>query len=251
MKKLLMYIGFCSLAVLTAGECPAQDSTWQDGGPSYIYIKPKKKPKRHVPYDKELKCIDCHKWNGVDAYTSATMGLKKTKTGRMPREAIEQAIIDTLKGNGNFREMYVLSTAFNNKPLGTCMEFTLDPKTLAFYASSEKQTEKLFHVAANPDVSLVYVKHRDDKHYFIDPVGVQIVGRAEQLKVGDPGFDEALDICLASVHMPGGRTLLPQQVDYIRKNQLITKIIPEKIVMAHHDFKKKGMHFKQIWEAGQ
>ncbi len=241
---------FLLFAVLCPGAvCFAQDAAWKNGGPKYIYIKPKQKPPRHMPYDKELKCIDCHTWNGVDAYTGATMTLKKSTTGRLPRGEIRKSIIEALKGNGNYREMYVLSTSFNNEPLGTCIEFTLDPETLALYGSSEKQTEKLFHIAANPSVSLVYVRSRDDRQYFIDPLGVQIVGTAVQLKAGDPDFEEALKKCLATVHLPPGVELTPEMLDKIRKNQLVTKVVPERIVITNHAFREKGLHFKQIWEA--
>jgi hypothetical protein len=49
-------------------------------------------------------------------------------------------------------------------------------------ASSKKQTEKLFHIAANPKASMVYVRARNDMNYFLDPLGVQIVGRAVHRK---------------------------------------------------------------------
>ncbi len=227
--------------------------SWKRGGPKYIYVNigDAKKPSFHMPFDEKMQCLHCHKYDKVDAYTAATMTLKKSKTGRMSQEEIKQAIMEALKGIGNYREMYVLSTSFNNKPLATCIEFTIDPKTFTFYASSEKQTEKLFHIASNPNVSMVYVKQRDDKKYFIDPLGVQIVGKAEQLKAGDPEFDEALNICLSTVHLPPGMELTPEMLERIKKNQLITKIIPERIVLANHEFRKKGLHFKQIWEAEQ
>lgn len=225
----------------------AETTEWKDGGPEYLYPKVGEKPPHHdrsYPYDKELKCMDCHKYDGVDAYTSATMTLKKSKVGRMARSEIEKAIVDALKGNGNHREMYVLSTSFNDKPLATCIEFTLDPKTLIFYASSEKQTEKLFHMAANPNVSMVYVKHRDDGKYFRDPLGVQIVGKAIQLKASDPEFIKALNFSLATIDIP----ITPELIEYIKKTQLVTKIIPERIVIANSEFRGKGFHFKQIWE---
>ena len=225
--------------------------SWEKGGPKYIYVDvgDAKKPSFHMPFDEKMQCLHCHKYDKVDAYTAATMTLKKSKTGRMPQAEIKQAIMEALKGIGNYREMYVLSTSFNNKPLATCIEFTLDPKTFTFYASSEKQTEKLFHIASNPNVSMVYVKQRDDKSYFIDPLGVQIVGKAEQFKAGDPEFEEAFQISLSTVHLPPGMELTPEMLARLRKNQLITKITPERIVLANHEFRKKGLHFKQIWEA--
>ena len=230
------------------GICCAEKVTWKDGGPDYLYPKVGEKPVHHdrsYPHDADLKCMDCHKYDDVDAYTAATMTLKKSKVGRMSRSEIEKSILAALNEYGNYREMYVLSTSFNDKPLATCIEFTLDPKTLTFYASSEKQTEKLFHMAANPNVSMVYVKHRDDGKYFKDPLGVQIVGKAVQLKASDPEFINALNFSLATIDIP----ITPELIEYIKKTQLVTKVIPERIVISNSEFKQKGFHFKQIWEA--
>lgn len=234
--------------------CRAQDAALENGGPKYLYVTPIKKSPFHMPYDETLKCIDCHTWDGVDAYTSATMALKKSVKGRLAQPVIKQAILDTLKGTGDYREMYVMATALNNEPVATCIEFTLDPATFTLYASSEKQTEKLFHLAANPKVSLVYVKHRDDYRYFTDPVGVQIKGTAVQLKYGDPGFEEAANLCLDSAmnHMPDEmKAKMPREamLQSINKNQLITKVIPSRIVITKGEFIRQGLHRKQIWEA--
>jgi hypothetical protein len=248
MKKKIFVVAVGVLFAVNLGIGFSETVTWKDGGPAYLYPKVGEKPPHHdrsYPYDKALKCMDCHKYDGVDAYTSATMTLKKSKIGRMARNEIEKAIVDALKGNGNHREMFVLSTSFNDKPLATCIEFTLDPKTLIFYASSEKQTEKLFHMAANPNVSMVYVKHRDDGKYFRDPLGVQIVGKAVQLKASDPEFMKALNFSLATIDIP----ITPELIEYIKKTQLVTKVIPERIVIANSEFRGKGFHFKQIWEA--
>ncbi len=248
MKQIVEAVIILIMVFVSAGIGYAQVDELKDGGPKYIYVKPLKKSPLHMPYDEEMKCIDCHKWDGVDAYTSATMSLAKSKKGRLPKEEIKAAILDTLKGRGNYREMYVLATAFNNKPLATCMEYVIDQESLTLYASSEKQGEKLFHVAVNKDVSLVYVKHRDDLDYFKDPIGVQIVGEAEQLKLGDPGFDEAFDICVSTVIMPEGMVLTPEFIKKIKKNQLVTKITPKRIIITHYAFRAAGHHFKQIWE---
>jgi hypothetical protein len=249
MKQIVEAVIILIMVFVSAGIGYAQVDELKDGGPKYIYVKPLKKSPLHMPYDEEMKCIDCHKWDGVDAYTSATMSLTKSKKGRLPKEEIKAAILDTLKGRGNYREMYVLASSFNNKPLATCMEYTIDPESFIFYASSEKQGEKLFHLAVNSDVSIVYVKFRDDLDYFKDPIGVQIVGKAEQLKLGDPGFEEAFDICLSSVIMPEGMILTPEFRKVLEKNQLVTKITPKRIIITHYKFRSAGHHFKQIWEA--
>jgi len=201
-----------------------------------------------------MKCAACHSWDGVDAFTSATMTLKKSTKGRLPQDEIKAAIIEALKGTGDYREMYAIATSFNDEPLATCAEFTLDPATLTFYASSEKQTEKLFHLAANPRASLVYVRTRSDMMYFVDPLGVQIKGRAVQLKDGEPGFEDAAKLCLdtAMNHMPDEmkkKMSREAMMASIRKNQLITKVIPERIVITSGDFIRRGLHRKQIWES--
>ncbi len=249
MKRVIGAVIVFMMLMAFSGSGFAQETELKDGGPKYIYVKPLKKSPLHMPYDEKMKCIDCHKWDGTDAYTSATMSLAKSKTGRLPKQEIKSAILDTLKGRGNYREMYALASSFNNKPLATCMEYVIDPESLTLYASSEKQGEKLFHIAANRDVSLVYVKHRDDLDYFKDPIGVQIVGEAEQLKLGDPGFDEAFNLCVSTVILPAGMELSPQLIDGLAKNQLVTKITPKRIIITHHKFRSAGHHFKQIWQA--
>ncbi len=252
-KRICGVLTLCGVCAL-CGNCFAEMESWPDGGPAYIYVKPTKKSPFHMPYDEGMQCTACHRWDGVDAYTAATMTLKKSITGRLGRDEIKKAIIEKLKGTGDYREMYAMATSFHNEPLATCAEFTLDPETLIFYASSEKQTEKLFHLAANPRISLVYVQQRSDMMYFADPVGVQIVGRAVLLKHGDPGFDEAAALCLdtAMNHMPEEmKQKLPREaaLNTIKRNQLITKVIPERIVITSGDFIGRGLHRKQIWEA--
>jgi len=256
MKQAAVVTFVVAIFLTCSQPCLAQQALLENGGPRYIYVTPTKKSPYHMPYDEALKCVSCHKWDGVDAYTSATMALTKSTKGRLPQPAIKQAMLEILKGTGDFREMYTIATAFNNEPVATCMEFTLDPETLILYASSEKQTEKLFHIAVNPKVSLVYVKQRDDYRYFVNPVGVQIKGRAVQLKYGDPGFEELASKCLDSAmnHMPEEmKAQLPREamLKRINKNQLITKIIPERIVVTSGDFVKQGLHRKQILELGK
>ena len=252
MKHLIAALAGTAVLLAGAGAVQAQSADWKDGGPEYIYVNPVKKSPFHMPYDDALKCADCHKWNGADAYTAATMTLMKSTKGRLSQQEIKKAILETLKGTGDYRQIYVMATSFKNEPLATCLEFTLDPATLALVASSEKQTEKLFHIAAHGRASLVYVKHRDDMKYFMDPVGVQITGKAVQLKYGDPGFDQAAELCLQTAmnHMP--EEMLKKMsrevmLASIQKNQLITKVIPERIVITSGDFVKQGLHRKQIW----
>ncbi len=255
MKKIFLAIVVAVGALsLTVGFSQAQTSDWTPGGPKHLYVKPKEKPAHHGVYDEDMKCLDCHKWDGTDAYTSATMSMKKTSRGRAPREVVEAAIRDTLKGKGDNREIYVLSTSFDNKPLATVAEFVMDPQSFNLVAMSEKQTEKLFHIYANPNVSLAYVKQRDDYMYFEGALGVQIVGKALQLQGTDPGYEEAARLYIPTLPLPKPNPTIPQPpgvdqlIEMIRPMKIITKVIPERIVIMNRKFKEKGYHAVQIWE---
>jgi hypothetical protein len=89
------------------------------------------------------------------------------------------------------------------------------------------------------------VKNREDREYFTDPLGVQIVGRAVPLQASDPEFMAALNFSLATINIP----ITPELIEYIKKTQIVTKVIPERIVISNSAFRKGGFHFKQIWEA--
>lgn len=249
-KTAIAIVGLC---LCIGGVCFAEDVKWEKGGPSFLYVKPTKKPPHHGVYDESMKCIDCHSYDGVDAYTSATMAMKKSTKGRMPKQDIAQAIIEALKGRGDYREIYVLSTAFNNKPLATVVELVLDPKTFTFYAMSERQTEKLFHIASNPRVSAAYVKQRENYDYFAGALGVQIVGTAKLLHDDDPEFVEAAKIYLPTLPQPVPTGIQPPPIDdmitMIKHTKIITKITPERIVILNRAFKAKGYHAVQVWEA--
>jgi len=226
---------------------------WEKGGPSFLYVKPTKKPPHHGVYDETMKCTDCHSHDGVDAYTSATMAMKKSAKGTMPKQEIAQTITEALKGKGDYREIFVLSTSFNNKPLATVIELVLDPKTFTFYAMSERQTEKLFHIASNEKVSAAYVKQRENYDYFSGALGVQIVGTAKLLHDDDPEFTEAAKIYLPTLPQPVPTGIQPPPLDdmiaMIRHAKIITKITPERIVILNRSFKAKGYHAVQVWEA--
>lgn len=255
MKKQLMLTGLILSLAAFAANGYAQGTAWEKGGPKYLYVKPTKKPPHHGVYDEGMKCLDCHKYDGVDDYTSATMALKKTKKGHAPRADVEAAIRETLKGKEDFREIYIMSTSFNDKPLSTVIEFVMDPETFTFYAMSEKQTEKLFHIAKNKNVSMAYVKQRDNYDYFGGALGVQIVGKAQQILGSDPEFDQAAAVYLPTLPLPAPASgPIPQPpglellTEMIRPAKIITKVVPERIVILDRKFKGKGYHAVQIWE---
>jgi nitroimidazol reductase NimA-like FMN-containing flavoprotein (pyridoxamine 5'-phosphate oxidase superfamily) len=182
------------------------------------------------------------------------MAMKKSTKGTMPRKEIEAAIIEALKGRGDYREIFVLATAFENRPLATVIEFVLDPKTFTFYAISEKQTEKLFQMHSNENISMAYVRHRTDYDYFGGALGVQIVGKAKLL-TGVNG-DEAAFIDGAKIYLPTLPSPVPTAVQpppledmitMIKGKKIITRVTPERIVILNRSFKEKGFHAVQVW----
>ena len=78
----VLIIIFCFVfsSLMTGPEkCFAEVGEWVKGGPKSLYTKAKKVPPLHPVYEESIKCVECHKYDGVDAYTSATMSLKKSK----------------------------------------------------------------------------------------------------------------------------------------------------------------------------
>ncbi len=244
MKRVSMccLVAVVLLVPLAAGF--AEDTKYEKGGPKYLYIKATKAPPQHPAYDKDIKCQECHVYAGVDAYTAATMTLKKSKTGALSREEIEKRIAEIVKGKGDYREIYILSTAYKNKPLATPIEFVLDPRTLNLYAMSERQTEKLFHVASNQNVSCAYVKQLEHHNYFKEPLSIQVVGKAQLLRGKDPGFAEALNIYLPTLPLK----LTPELLQAIKETKIVTKVTPERIIIRDYTQKEKGNRMVQIWE---
>lgn len=248
MKKLSVVTGvamaiFCTLAV-----CTAEDK--KDN--SFIYVKSGDAPPMHVIFDENVKCVECHplKTKDIDGYTSATMTLKKSSLGVMPKEEIEKRVVEVLQGEHG-REIFVLATSYNNKPLATIIEFVIDPKTLNLYSMSERQGEKLFQIYENPQVSLAYV--RPAENYFRETLGVQIVGKAQLLTGEDPEFMEGLDLYLPSLfHMipnpPTEPAALEAFKEKISKTKIMTKVAPERIVLRDISLKARELRNFQIWE---
>ncbi len=245
MKKLFLLSLASIVAFSMTNFCEAQDN-------KFLYSKPGDKPKKHIMFDEEIKCVKCHpvKTKDIDGYTAATMTLTQSKLGVMPKAEMEKRIVEVLSGH-NGREMFVLSTSYNNKPLATIIEFVVDPKTLDFYAVSERQTEKLFHIHENSHVSLAYVKPAEN--YFKDVLGVQVVGEAKLLTGKDPEFEKGLEIYLPSLlpmlNLPPDDTAkLTALKEKVKKNSIMTKITPDRIILKDITLRAKGLRLTQIWE---
>ncbi len=220
--------------------------------PALLYVKPGDMPPMHFPVEETVKCVDCHPLNikGIDGYTSATMTLKKSTLGVMSQDEIAKRVTQVLQGKHG-REIFVLATSHNNKPLATIIEFVIDPKTMNLYAMSERQGEKLFQMNENSQVSLAYV--RPAENYFRETLGVQIVGKAELLSGKDPGFAEGLEIYFPTIlymlpEMPKDPASLQAFKDSIIKTKIMTRITPERIVLRDNSLKTKNLRTFQVWE---
>jgi general stress protein 26 len=245
MKKLFLLSMASIITFSMISFCKAEDD-------KFLYLKPGDMPKQHIIFDEEIKCVKCHplKTKDIDGYTAATMTLTQSKLGVMPKADIEKRVVEALSGKHG-REIFVLSTRYNNKPLSTVIELAVDPETLTFYSMSEKQSEKLFQMFYNDQVSFAYVK--PGENYFKEVLSVQVVGKAKLLTGKDPEFEKGLEIYLPSLLPminlpPNDPDKLNALKENIRKTKIMTKFTPERIVLKDISLRAKGLRLTQIWE---
>jgi general stress protein 26 len=245
MKKLFLLSMASIITFSMISFCKAKDD-------KFLYSKPGDKPKQHILFDEEIKCVKCHpvKIKDIDGYTAATMTLTQSKLGVIPKVDIEKRVVEVLSGKHG-REIFVLSTSYNNKPLATVIELAVDPETLTFYSMSEKQSEKLFQMFYNDQVSFAYVK--PGENYFKEVLSVQVVGKAKLLTGKDPEFEKGLEIYLPSLLPminlpPNDPDKLNALKENIRKTKIMTKFTPERIVLKDISLRAKGLRLTQIWE---
>lgn len=185
-----------------------------------------------------------------DAYSSATVAMDQNAKGRLPADQVKARILEFLKGPGDYREMYVLATSYKDQPVASAIELVLDPKTMCFYATSEKQTEKLFQIYANSKVSAVHVRQLTPdeiaagKNYFAISEGVQIFGHAKILKGGDAGYDDALRFYMPTLTK---KPLDDATLQRMRASTIVIVIVPDKMVLVDGSLLRAKMNYKQIW----
>jgi general stress protein 26 len=215
----------------------------------------------HPEYEPGISCNDCHEVK-YDAQTTATQVWlyeespgKAKGEGVMPRERIWQEIVKAIGGVKHDSKTYVLGTSLNNIPLTTTCEWTLDPHAQVLYGFHEKGTEKLNHIAANPRVSMNYHKEFDSAT-FAGFLCVQIRGTAELIEGSDSRFEKIMIDLLPyeyGAQVPPDAT--PQQREErlrlfrqgVKGNFVISKIVPEQIVIANGDFRGEGYRVYQRW----
>jgi len=208
----------------------------------------------HPEIEEGITCADCHEVV-VDANTTATeFWISKDYRNWSAGEGIEsnqdtkKHIIDVLGGKKT-KKTYMLATCINNNPIATTIEYALDPDKMIMYGFSEKNTEKLFHIKANPRVSLGW---HEEFTVFGKTLCVQIRGSAEV--VDDPAkYDEGL--ALYPYEYAADAIKLDHKKfadEMIRKNMTMTKITITQIVIIDSKYgSEKGVRGTHIWKRGK
>jgi uncharacterized pyridoxamine 5'-phosphate oxidase family protein len=142
----------------------------------------------HRDYPRGMTCAECHDVT-FDGITSATMQFVNN-FGKLEQEEIWSRIVDFLPG----RERFAIATVKDGIPIATTVDMVLDPEERVLYVVSEKGTEKLTQLRANPNISAVRfqgwtVAEGGKKEW----ISVQIRGTAEIIESDDERFMDYLE----------------------------------------------------------
>jgi general stress protein 26 len=204
----------------------------------------------HPEFEEGMACADCHEVT-VDAGTVATeawihkdyMGFSAGK-GLETNEETKKHFLDAV-GRKKQKKTYILATSINNVPLATTIEYAVDPDTMIMYGFSEKNTEKLFHIRANPRISLAWHKEFTD---FGTLLCVQIRGTVET--IDDPSkFDEGFNVYPYEYGADVFKMPLPQWREQMKQMMTMTKITVDEIIISDAQYsKEKGVRIHQVWK---
>jgi len=204
----------------------------------------------HPEIEEGITCADCHEVL-IDATTRATeTWLYKdylnfsSGEGLESNEQTKRHIIDVLGGKKK-KKTYILSTCINNIPLATTIEYAIDPDKMIMYGFSEKNTEKLFQMRANPRVSLGW---HEEFTVFGKTLCVQIRGSVEV--IDDPKkYDEGLKIYPYEYAADARKMDHKKFADeVIKKFMTMTKVTINQIIITDSQYsREKGVRVHQIW----
>ena len=160
--------------------------------------------------------------------------LKKV-TARMPREELEQYIIEFIKSHN----MCVMATAKDNVPRATAIEYFSVGTTI--YMVGDPGT-KIEHIKANPQVS---ISIHDPYTGFFSVKAIVITGKPTLISDSDPEYREAWRICQwEKITKELGLTEFPKGI-------LMIKIEAKSIKLLENVLKMKGYDSTQLWEASE
>ena len=158
--------------------------------------------------------------------------LKKV-TAPMPRDELEQHIIEFLKSHN----MCVMATAKDDVPRATAIEYFSVGTTI--YMVGDPGT-KIEHMKANPQVSICI---HDPYTGFFSVKAVVITGKPMLIADDDPEYYEAWRICQwEKVSKELGLTEPP-------KGLMMIKIEARSIKLSENVLKLRGYASRQVWEA--
>lgn len=158
--------------------------------------------------------------------------LKKV-TARMPRDELEQHIIEFIKSHN----MCVMATAKDDVPRATAIEYF--PVGTTLYMVGDPGT-KIEHMKANPQVSICI---HDPYTGFFSVKAVVITGKPTLIADDDPEYYEAWRICQwEKVSKELGLTEPP-------KGLMMIKIEARSIKLLENVLKLRGYASTQVWEA--
>ena len=159
--------------------------------------------------------------------------LKKV-TARMPRDELEQHIIEFIESHN----MCVMATAKDNAPRATAIEYF--PVGTTLYMVGDPGT-KIEHMKANPQVSICI--HDPLTTGFFSVKAVVIMGKPTLIANDNPEYYEAWRICQwEKVSKELGLTEPP-------KSLLMIKIEAKSIKLLENVLKLRGYASTQVWEA--
>ncbi|KPJ56485.1 MAG: hypothetical protein AMJ42_05270 [Deltaproteobacteria bacterium DG_8] len=205
----------------------------------------------HPEIEEGITCADCHEVL-LDATTKATeVWLYKNYRNWSAGEGLEsnketkKHIVDILGGKKK-KNTYILATCINNIPLATTFDAGIDPDKMIMYIFSEKNTEKLFHMRANPRVSIGWHREFTD---FRTTLCIQMRGTAEV--IDDPaGYDDGLET-YPYEEAANMRKMDPKKFadEVMKKFMTMTKITINQIIISDFQYAvKKGVRVRQIWK---
>lgn len=213
----------------------------------------------HPEFEEGVTCNDCHEIK-LDANTTATqVWLSGESPGRsagegvMPADKLLEVIKRVMGGIKEESKTYVLGTSLNNVPLTTTAEFTLDPEKMVLYGFHEMGTQKLFHIKANPKVSLNW---HVEFETFTDFLCVQVIGHAELIEGSNPEFEKVMiDFLPYEAGARVSKDAIPEEREKklqqfrssLKKGFLISKITIDQVTIATMDFVKDGFRRYQRW----
>ena len=205
----------------------------------------------HPPIEEGFSCNDCHEIT-LDAGSAATQVwltgdyLKwSAGEGIMPQEQVFEEIVKIFKGK-DMKRTFVMATVCNNRPYTYTADFALDPEKKVLYAFHEKKTEKLFHIAKNPYVSMNYHREFDDD--FANVLCFQVLGKAELFDGTTKEFEEGLNVYPYEYAAKARNLSIEAWREIVKKDMIMTRTTIDRIRLTSGALARSQYRTSQEWK---